>query len=99
MISRFDDLWASAADDGASALVGVFSNRSETDDEVQHLMNAWLRERTDRIESSLVLDQAQRLIVDLLADGYITPRRRKQARFLIRAIRDLRKVEHDDFQP
>jgi threonine dehydrogenase-like Zn-dependent dehydrogenase len=97
MNCRFDDLWASAADDGASALVGIYSSRSERDEEIEQLMKAWLRERSVRIESSLVLDQAFRLLVDLLDEGEISPRRRKQARVLIRSIRELRKGEHDDF--
>jgi hypothetical protein len=98
MNSRFDDLWASAADDGASCPVGVFAVRNEADDEVDQLMNAWLRERSDRIEGSLILEQVQRLLGGIIADGEFTPGRRKRAVRLVRAIRDLRKSEFEDFR-
>jgi hypothetical protein len=91
MNSRFDDLWASAADDGASCPLGVSAARNGVDTEVDQLLDAWLRERTERIECSLVLDQAYRLVAGLLAEGEINPRRRRQARRLIRAIRDVQK--------
>ena len=97
MNSRFDDLWASAADDGASCPVGVYAARNEADDEVDQLMNAWLQERTDRIEGALILDQVQRLIIEMLADGELRPGRRRRAVRLVRAIRDLRKGNPDDF--
>ena len=95
MNSRFDDLWTSAADDGASCPVGVDTTRTGVDADLDQLMNAWLRERTDRIECSLTLDRALHLLVGLLADGEITPRRRRQAARLIRTIRDLQKGDDD----
>jgi len=90
MKSRLNDLWSSAANDGASCPVGVFATRPNDDAEVDQLLDAWYRERKDRIECSLVLDEAQRLISHLLADGEITPKRRRQASRLIRAIRNVR---------
>lgn len=87
MTSRFEDLWDSAADDGASCPVGLDTTAGAGGAEIDHLMNAWLSERTERIEGSLVLDQARRLLAGMLAGGELTPRRRRQARRLIRAIR------------
>ena len=99
MKSRFDDLWASAANDGASCPIGIFEKPSDADSELDLLMDAWLRERTERIESSLILDQAQRLMIGLLADGAISPRRRRQAIRLIRAIRASQEGGRDDSRP
>ena len=81
MTARFEDLWNSA-DDGACSPVQVFATGSNAN-EVDHLIDAWYRERSDRIECSLLLDQARRLINGFLADGEISPLRRRQAtRFL-----------------
>jgi hypothetical protein len=101
MKSRFEDLWASAADDGASAPTGVYPGRptGEADIEVDHLFDAWNRERTGRIECSLVLDEAHRFIARCLADGEITPLRRRQAMRLIRAIRRVQQGERGEFRP
>jgi hypothetical protein len=95
MTSRFDDLWISAADDGASCLAGVVMSRPPGEDEMDQLLDAWYRERTDRIECSLALEEALRWIACLLDEGEVTPRRRRQADRLIRAVRDLRKGEDD----
>lgn len=85
MNGRFEDLWSTAADDGAACLSGIVTGRGGGV-EVDELLDAWYRERTDRIECSLVLEQARRLLAGLLADGSVTPRRRRQAGRLIRAI-------------
>ena len=97
MNSRFDDIWDSAAGDGASCPVGLSANRvgADADAEIEHLMDAWLRERTGRIECALALDQALRLIAGLLADGEVSPRRRRQADRLARVIHKLREAEPD----
>jgi hypothetical protein len=84
MNRRFEDLWARAADDGASCPLGVRAGRSDV--EVDQLLDTWYRERAHRIEAALVLDQARRLIAGLLAEGVVTPRRDRQARQLIHAI-------------
>jgi hypothetical protein len=101
MNSRFDELWTLAADDGASCLAGVTMTRAEADDEVDHrqLLDAWYRERQDHIECSLVLGRALRWICHLLADGEITPRRRRQAGRLIQAIHELQEREDDGRHP
>jgi hypothetical protein len=85
MTGRFEDLWDSA-DDGASCPAHVFATGTSSD-EVDHLIDAWFRERSDRIECSLLLDQARRLIVGLMAEGEMTPLRRRQAARFLRASR------------
>ena len=87
MTGRFDELWSLAADDGAFSLAKVFA--TESYDDVDLLLDAWYRERTDRIECSLVLDRAHRLISRLLAEGDFSPKRQRQARDVMRAIRDV----------
>jgi hypothetical protein len=89
MDSPFEELWKTAADDGAACLAGVYLPRVD-EGEVERLLDAWYRERTDRIECALMLDQARRLLTDLLADEEISPRHRRQAGRLIRAIRSIR---------
>jgi hypothetical protein len=98
---RFDDLWEIAADDGASTPVGVSATMRAADSglEVDQLIDAWYRERTGRIECSLVLDEACRLLTRLLAEGEIAPSRQKQARRLIGTIRRIQRDERDGFRP
>jgi len=93
MKSRFEDRWSSAADDGASCLAGVTMTRASDDAEVGQLLDAWYRERTERIECSLVLEQARRLIAGLVAEDGIAPERRRQADRLLRSIRNVQKRE------
>jgi hypothetical protein len=50
MNSRFDDIWRRAAADGASAFTGMGLPRSEPGADLDELLDAWYRERTDRIE-------------------------------------------------
>ena len=92
MNSRFDDIWRGAAADGACAFTGIDLTRSETGSDLDELLDAWYRERTDRIECSLILEQAQRLIAAILAKGELTAQRR-QADNVIRSIREVRKAE------
>jgi hypothetical protein len=94
MTGRFEDLWNSA-DDGASSPVRVFATGTSAD-EVDHLIDAWFRERSDRIECSLLLDQARRLIHGLLAEGEMTPLRRRQATRFLRASRVAPNASHDE---
>jgi len=91
MCPRFEDLWAKAADDGASCPVGVSAHPPASDHETDDLMNAWFQERAQRIEGSLLLQQARRLIVSLMADGDLGPADRRRALRLVRAIRELEK--------
>ena len=84
---RFEDLWADAANDGASSPIGVNSNPFGA--ELEDLMDAWFDERTQRIEGLLVLEQARRMIVRLMSEAGGSPTSRRRASQLVRAIRKL----------
>ena len=64
MMSRFENLWESAAGDGAWSPVGVARPECEFD----ALMDAWFRERQDSIECRLYLDEAGRLLREILGE-------------------------------
>ncbi len=87
MKNRFDDLWISAASDGASCPVHAVAAGHDAGEDVDLLMDAWYSERAVRIESSLLLEQALRVIANLLAEGGDSTRKQRQARRLLRAIR------------
>ena len=86
---RFDDLWSAAAHDGASCPIGFSGNRPgrNASSDVDELMDAWFQERTDRIECSLILEQAGKLLSGLLAEGTASPKKRREACRVLRAIR------------
>lgn len=88
MKRRFDDLWSSAPHDGASCPVRVIAARPEDGEEADLMIDAWYRERAVSIECSLLLDQARQMIANLLADDRVTPERQRQARRLLRVMRD-----------
>jgi len=92
MTNRFEDLWATAADDGAACPCGVESPRSDDveREELGLLMNAWHIERAGHIECALALEQAGRMIALLLAEADVSPARRRRAKRLIVTIRALR---------
>jgi len=83
MKGRFEDLWESAAGDGALTPVGVA--RPECD--VDALMDAWYRERQDCIECRLYLDEAGRLLREILEEDRVPMRIRRRAKHLLLAIR------------
>src|SRR4051794_23536959 len=58
MRSRIENLWKSAAGDGALTPVGVARPESDFDD----LMDAWSRERQTSIECRLAMEEAGRLL-------------------------------------
>ena len=86
---RFDDLWSEAAHDGASCPIGLSGNQTgqNSSSEVDELMDAWFLERTDRIECSLILEQAGKLLTGLLAEGTVSLKKRRKVCRIIRAIR------------
>ena len=88
---RFDDLWSSAAHDGASCPIGVSgsyaSPNADNAVDVDELLDAWFHERTDRIECSLILEQARKLLSGLLAEGTVSARKRGETCRVIRAIK------------
>jgi|ERR1700757_3544365 hypothetical protein len=93
MISRFEDLWESAAGDGALSPVGVARPECEFD----ALMDAWFRERQDCIECRLYLDEAGRLLRMILGEEAVPPRLRRRAKHLLLAIRSVRESEGGTF--
>ena len=93
MTTGYEDLWSRAANDGASTLTTLFATHNEGGNDVEHLLAAWYRERSDHIECSFVLEEARRLISVLLADGEITTKRRRQANRLMHHIEDVKKPD------
>jgi len=84
MRNRLEDLWKSAADDGASMPLGPTVARTEAD--FDELMEAWFLERSNSIEYEMLLSQAHQMIAHLLSEGKDTPVGRKKARRLLREI-------------
>jgi hypothetical protein len=87
MNSRFEDLIANAAEDGAS--VDVFTSRIGT--EADQLMQAWYIERQNNIECSLFLDKACQILARFMNVGVVTDSDRRKAQDLLRAIKDARR--------
>ena len=87
MNRRFEDLYASAADDGASCPIGVSDHHANSCDDLDLLLEAWSRERARRIEGSLLLEEARRIIARLIAEGGSTLLARQRARRVLNAIR------------
>jgi hypothetical protein len=85
MIGRFgfEDLWESG-DDGAFSPIGATRPQGG---EVDALMDAWLKERHVSIESRLYLEQAGRLIREMMDVDKVPPDLRKRAKCLLRAVR------------
>jgi len=94
MIGRFEDLWSSAAGDGAMSPID--SHATCLGVEIDELMAAWYRERTAQIEFALLLDQAEGLIDKMLIDGGVSPRRRKEAIRFLRASRKVRSLTNEN---
>jgi len=89
MIDRLENLWKTAAGDGASIPVGM----SRPDCEFDALLDAWFRERQDSIECRLYLDEAGRLLRELLDTETMPAQLRRRGRTLLRAIRACQKAE------
>jgi hypothetical protein len=92
---RFEDLWSSAAADGASCPIGHMPTHAseESAAELDLLMDAWFRERSERIECSLVLDQARRLLRAIVDEGRIS---QDALRRTTRLIHSIDKVQRND---
>lgn len=90
MRSWYDLPLDSIPSDGASAAAGVFTTADP--DEYETLMNAWLHERQENIELGLYLEQACALLRRLMVGPLTSPRARKRARDLIRAIEEARRT-------
>jgi hypothetical protein len=94
MRNRVEDFWKKAADDGASAPLGVDVVHPRAD--VEDLMRAWSRERGQCIEFGMLLNQSSRLISRLVVTDCLSQADRKRARALLLAIQyTLRSAEAD----
>jgi len=82
--NRFEDLWQSAADDGASTPLGPSTVPTEA--EVDELLGAWYLERHKSIEFEMLLRQSRKVIAWLLANGADEPENRRKARRFLREI-------------
>jgi hypothetical protein len=85
MIIRFEDLWDSAGDGASSPALVV-----RADDDVDALMDAWLRERRESTECRLYLEQMRRVLRKLIEVEKVPPRLRRRAKTLLRAVREAR---------
>jgi hypothetical protein len=83
MIIRFEDLWDSAGD-GASSPGCVVHPA----DDVDALMDAWCHERHLSTECRLYLDRMRRMLREMLAEERVSPRLRRRAETLLRAVRE-----------
>lgn len=84
MIHRIDDLWDSAAGEGASTPASIVA--TPTAAELDLLMDAWSHERHEKIEYRLLLDRTHRLLSRMLATGALAPRCQGKVKRLIAAI-------------
>jgi len=85
MSNRIEDLWQTAAHDGAFAPVGV--SRHEAPEDHSEVLNAWFHERQQTIELRLYLEQARTLLSQILNDGEMNQENRRRTRLLLLAIR------------
>jgi len=88
MIIRFEDLWQSAGD-GAFSPGGV----ARSDNDVDALMDAWLKERRTSTERGLYLEQMGRVLQKLIAVEKVPSRLRRRAKSLLKAVREARNGE------
>jgi hypothetical protein len=91
MLSHFNELLVTTASDGASAATDVCTKSNAAD--LNLLMDAWYQERQDRIEVGLLLDEAKRLLFQIVRDGEVTPSRQRKARRLLQVIKKAKKAQ------
>jgi len=84
MLSHFDELLVSTANDGASATIGLCPNRNVP--EIDDLMDAWFKERQECIEVGLFLDEARHLLKRLVSEDEISTQNRRRVKRLLLAI-------------
>jgi len=84
MFGHFSDLLMATPTDGASAVAG--SPPLRTSEDLDELMEAWYRERQERVEVGLFLDEARDLLRRILAEGEVSSLTRRKARRLLLAL-------------
>jgi hypothetical protein len=82
--TRLEDLWKSAAHDGASTPLGPLTVPTEA--EIDEILGAWFLERHKSIEFEMLLRQSRKVIAWLLANGVDEPENRRKARRFLREI-------------
>jgi len=82
--NRLEDLWESAAQDGASTPLGPLGGPTEA--EIEEILDAWFLERHKSIEFEMLLKQSRKVIAWLLSEGVDEPVNRKKARRFLREI-------------
>src|SRR3954470_8933391 len=95
MARRFEDLWSTAADDGATCPIGVSDRRpgppvgspEPEGEDLGLMLEAWSLERARRIEAALLVKEARRVIARFVADGAASPGTLVRARRVLAAIR------------
>lgn len=96
MLSHFDSLLITTATDGASAAIKISSNPDAEGTELHQLLDAWYRERQQRIEDGLFLERAQEILNRIIQEGEVTSVRRRQAARLLRAIKATKKGRREE---
>lgn len=85
MIGHFNELLRATADEGASAAPGL--SPYHTFEEPDELLEAWCRERQERVETELFLEEARRLLEKILDESRVTPASRRKVKCLLLAIK------------
>jgi hypothetical protein len=85
---------AIAGDDGASASDEVPGISGVAD--IPLLMDAWAWERQHRVELSLLLRRARRLLRRIEDEGSLPPRRAHQVRAMLDIMREMDRADRDD---
>jgi hypothetical protein len=89
MTGRLENLWKTAAGDGALTPIGT--NRPEF--EFDALLDAWFRERQVSVECRLYLDEAGQLLRELVGQDTMSSQLRRRVKTLLLAIRALKDAE------
>ncbi|MGE3818011.1 MAG: hypothetical protein AB7I30_01115 [Isosphaeraceae bacterium] len=84
MNQRFDDLWEFSADTDE-----LWRGLKPSEEEVEQILEAWTRERSQRIEALLILDQTRRFLRGIVTRDELAPGRIRRARHLLQAIKEL----------
>jgi len=85
MQKHFNDLLLKTANEGASERIGVSPINQQ--DELDQLMDAWYRERQERVEAEMFLERAHHLLRRIISEGRMTSANGRKARHLLLAIK------------
>lgn len=85
MIGQYNELIWTAAGEGGAAAIGVTPFRPL--EESDQLLDAWYRERQERVETGLFLDEARQLLNKILEEGRMTPASKRKVTRLLLALK------------